>query len=207
MELFMCGDKPAADLYIMRGIPGCGKSHRATALSQRLDNAPIFSADNFYGVGEEYRKNWSPQKAHLGHRDCESKTLVAMKQRAKSVIVDNTNLSLQAFRAYLDYAIDLGYAVHLVYPDSPWWTDTVLPFLRNKNSDEPSKLQAAVIANLLFEKNTHGVPLQTLSDMLMRFQWVTFDEYIDATDQRVLALEEELVAMKARVTKLAGCYL
>lgn len=213
MELFMCGQGQALDLYIMRGIPGTGKSHRAKRLSERLRNAPIFSADHFYGEGEEYRKNWTPQKAHLGHRDCEAKVLACMKEPwkdktfPKSIIVDNTNISLQGFRIYLDYALDNGYAVHLVYPDSPWWTDTVHPFLLAKKQDDESKAKAAEIAKTLFDKNVHGVPEATLVDMLMRFQWVTYDDYVDATHQRVQALEKELEDMKARARKLDKTYL
>ena len=207
MELFMCGGDPGLDLYIMRGIPGCGKSHRASKLSQRLNGAPIMSADNFFGEGEEYKKNWSISKAHLGHRDCEAKVLTAMKSKTPSIIVDNTNLVLSMFRVYLDYALDHGYAAHLVYPDSPWWTDTVHPFLLVKKQDDESKTQAAEIAKLLFQKNVHGVPESTLTDMLMKFQWINYDEYAEATHQRVQALERELEEMKGRAKKLDKNYL
>jgi len=208
MDLFMCGQGQALDLYVMRGIPGTGKSFRAKKLSERLGNAPIFSADHFYGEGEEYKKNWTIQKAHLGHRDCEAKVLAEMKKpvvkRAlpKSIIVDNTNLYLSGFRIYLDYALDHGYAVHFVYPDSPWWLDTVEPFLRVKKSDDESKARAGEIANILFKKNIHGVPEATITDMLMRFQWVRYEDYVEATKQRVLALDKELAEMKDRVSKL-----
>jgi len=215
MELFMCGQGQALDLYVMRGIPGTGKSHRAQRLSERLRNAPIFSADHFYGEGEEYRKNWTPQKAHLGHRDCEAKVLACMKEPwkdktfPKSIIVDNTNISLQGFRIYLDYALDHGYAVHFVYPDSPWWKETVLPFLLAKKQEnmEQDRVKAGEIAKMLCEKTVHGVPEQTISDMLMRFQWVSYDDYFDATQQRVLALERELEEMKGRARKLEKNYL
>ena len=206
MDFFLYGQKPDLNLYIMRGIPGTGKSYRATQLSQRL-GAPIFSADHFYGEGEEYKKNWSREKAHLGHRDCEAKTLAAMKGSAKSVIVDNTNLTLSGFRIYLDYAVDLGYAVYLVYPDSPWWTETVLPFLKQKQSNEASMVRAAEIAELLFLKNVHGVPKTILTDMLMKFQWVTLDDYIDANQQRVESMEKELADMKKRAKILDTLYL
>lgn len=206
-HLFMGSNRSNhGDLYIMRGIPGCGKSFRAKQLSERLGNAPVFSADAYFGEGEEYRKRWSIQTAHLGHRDCEAKTLAAMKSNAPAVIVDNTNISLQGFRVYLDYAVDLDYAVYFVYPNSPWWTETVEPFLKSKKPHEFDREKAEEIAKLLASKTIHGVPEQTLVDMMSRFQWVNFKDYEDATVQRVAALEKELADMKKRVEKLYDLY-
>ena len=208
-ELFVCGQGQPLDLYIMRGIPGCGKSNRAARLKVSLESAGWtahhFSADAFFGEGEEYKRNWSSQRVHLGHRDCEAKCLAAMKSPVKpqAIIIDNVNLVLQNFRFYIDNALDFGYAVHLIYPDSPWWTETVLPFLRNKKAnDEASIRQAGEIAKLLFEKNVHGVPEASLVDMLGRFQWVTYNDYVEATRQRVLAIEKELAEMQKRLTWL-----
>lgn len=198
-HLFMGSDRQDhGDLYIMRGIPGCGKSFRAKQLSERLGNAPVFSADNFFGEGEEYRRRWTPQTAHLGHRDCESKVLAAMKANAPAVIVDNTNIALQGFRTYLDYATDLDYAVYFVYPNSPWWIETVEPYLKAKKPHEFDREKAEEIAKLLASKTVHGVPEQTLVDMMTRFQWVTFKDYADATAQREIAVEKELAELRAR---------
>lgn len=201
MERFMYG-KTGRDLYVMRAVPGCGKSHRATRLAAEIGGV-IYSADHFYGEGEEYRKNWSPQRAHLGHRDCEAKVLAAMKATLPAIIVDNTNISLQGFRTYIDYALDYGYNVQFVYPDSPWWVEQVEPFLRSKKVNDPeSSAKAAEVAKVLFEKNTHGVPEATIIDMLNRFQWVGYDDYVEATRQRVVALEKELTEMKLRLERV-----
>lgn len=221
-ELFMFGSRINCTLYIMRGIPGCGKSHRAEELVKELDaslaarfdsslsdhhSAIICSADHYFGTGEEYKKNWHQSKAHLGHRDCEAKVLAAMKARKPNIIVDNTNLALAGFRTYLDYALDNDYSVHFVYPDSPWWVETVEPFLRNKKTDDKASFKAGDIAKMLYEKNVHGVPEATLIDMLLKFQWVSYDDYVEATAQRVKAVEKELADMKARFEKLENKYL
>jgi adenylate kinase family enzyme len=209
MEFFLCQRK-THNLYIMRGIPGCGKSHRAERLSKQM-NAPIFSADAYFGHGEEYRKNWSPQKVHLGHRDCESKVLARMKQdlgaTRSSIIVDNTSLNLAAFRVYLDMAVDNDYSVYFVYPDSTWWMQTVLPFLQAKKDDEESRRKAESISEFLYTKNVHGVPKNTIMDMLMKFHWVNLDEYFDSVQQRVTVLEKELADTKSRAKKLEQSYL
>jgi hypothetical protein len=106
-------------------------------------------------------------------------------------------------RVYLDYALDHGYTVYFVYPDSPWWVETVAPFLRNKKvNDVTTAAKAVEIAQMLFRKNIHGVPETTLADMLLRFQWVTREEYAEATFQRVLALEKELADMRLRLARL-----
>ncbi len=188
------------NLYIMRAVPGCGKSHRAQRLSQEI-SAPIFSADAFFGEGEVYKSSWKIEKAHLGHRDCEVKTLAAMKSGLQNIIVDNTSISLQAFRVYLDYALDYDYGVTFVYPDSHWWVEVVEPFLRNKK-ESTSDLRE--IATMLAEKTVHGVPVETIMNMLERFQWVTYEDYMEATIQRLASLKMECKAMSSRVDKLGN---
>lgn len=205
-ELFIYGSRINCNLFIMRGIPGCGKSFVADRLAKERD-ALICSADQYFGTGEEYKKNWHQSKVHLGHRDCEARVLAAMKTHKPNIIVDNTNLALAGFRVYLDYALDHDYAVHFVYPDSPWWVETVEPFLRNKKTDDKASFKAGDIAKMLYDKNVHGVPEHTLIDMLLKFQWVTYDDYFDATEQRVAAAEKELEDMKARLAKLEDKYL
>jgi flagellar biosynthesis chaperone FliJ len=212
--LFMPGHRSqeANDLYIMRAVPGCGKTHRAGRIAAQVGGL-ILSADHFYGEGEEYRKNWSRERAHLGHRDCESKCLKAMKEKQKAmkekqkaIIIDNTNISLQAFRYYLDVAVDHNYNVYFAYPDSEWWTDKVLPLLKQKESERDSYL-ISTVATFLHQKNTHGVPVETLMDMMKRFQWVTYDDFLDATEQKVEAAKKELAELENRLNKVRDLYL
>ena len=199
-DLFMSFGQ-GRSLYLMRGISGCGKTHRAIRLAAQYD-APIFSADDFFGQGEEYKKNWSPQKLFAAHSQCENKCLEAMKAKKNAIIVDNTNVIFRDFRIYLDYAVDHGYDVFFVYPDSPWWKEKVYPFLQNKNEQEAMK-----IALLLQEKNTHGVPASTISKILMRFQNFTCDDYLDSAIQRVNDAKGDNSEVKARLEKIRSIYL
>lgn len=201
--IFMPAHSPSnatGNLYIMRAVPGCGKTHRASRLASQVRGV-ILSADHFYGEGEEYRKNWSREKAHLGHRDCEGKCLKAMQAKTESIIIDNTNISLQGFRYYLDEAVDRNYNVYFVYPDSPWWTDSVLPFLKQKTGDPKA------IADTLFQKNTHGVPKETILDMMNRFQWVTYDDYLTSVEAKLEAAKKEVGELEKKLGRIRDMYL
>lgn len=201
--LFMPANKPAqytGNLYIMRAVPGCGKTHRAERLAAQVGGL-LLSADHFYGEGEAYRKNWSRERAHLGHRDCESKCLTAMKNLKSSIIIDNTNIALQGFRYYLDIAVDHNYVVYCVYPDSPWWGEKVFPFLKHKMGVEGE------VADLLVSKNTHGVPRDTIIDMMHRFQWPNYDDYLESCDERLNAAYRELNLLKQRYEKVKDMYI
>ncbi len=187
MELFIPGH-PHKKLYIMRGIPGCGKSHHARQLAP---DDQIFSSDKFFGEGEEYKNNWKVEKVHLGHRDCEAKAKAAMKQGVSPVVVDNTNINLSAFRFYLDMAVAFGYEVYFVYPNSPWWDEIVGPFLDKKTPDTTDDEYDAVVAQIL-DKNIHGVPPETLKSMMQRWTWPKIEEYIQSIEQRIVETERVL---------------
>lgn len=182
MELFIDG-RDDRKLYIMRGIPGCGKSHRATRISQETGGV-IFSADNFFGEGEEYCRNWSPNKIHLAHQDCETKAIAEMGLFNPHIIIDNTNITLRNFRVYIDCAILQNYTVYFVYPDSSWWKEKVLPFLQGKVTDQDRDVLRNEIVENLTKRNIHGVPSSTISNMLLKFQWMTKKDYFDSLEHR-----------------------
>jgi hypothetical protein len=203
---FRSPDHPFRCLYVMRGIPGCGKTHRAKRLALEVScygrESVICSADHFFGEGEEYKKNWSRDRVYLGHRDCEAKAKEAAQRGVASLIIDNTNVTLQNFKFYLDLAVDSGYSVVFAYPTSLWWEDTVLPFLRNKKGDAADQARGEEIAQTLADKNIHGVPAATLVDMMMRWTWPKFDDYVLATRQRVESVQAELTSLQKRLSKM-----
>jgi predicted kinase len=83
-------------IYIMRGLPGSGKSSWASEIA----GAQIFSADSYHMVNGVYR--YDPKIAGQAHNECfKSFLLAAMSNRKNAFIVDNTNTSLVELSPYV----------------------------------------------------------------------------------------------------------
>lgn len=123
-------------VIIMRGVPGSGKSTLSEALA--LSGAVIHSTDNYHIVNGVYR--FSKTMLHEYHvmnyhAFCES-----VDKGEKVIIVDNTNFKPSLYRDYIEYAKENDYKV--------------IAFVFKPNTIE-----------LHMTRNTHGVPLETLTNM------------------------------------------
>jgi len=155
-------------LYVMRGVPGSGKSHEAKKLAPPEQ---IFSADDFFGTTrEEYIAAWKQDKLGAAHSQCQQKVRMAMQCRLMPLVVDNTNTLRCDVFPYLEMALRYGYRPEIKEPTSEWWLTLVVPYL-GKFGAYPDELDVAVKA--LFDKCQHGVPESTIRKMLVRWQTVS----------------------------------
>lgn len=131
------------ELIIMRGISGSGKSTLARTLCPA---AQIFSTDDLFMVDGVYQ--FDPSK--LGEYHAKNQQLVewAMQEMWPVVCVDNTNTQLWEMAPYARLADTYGYAVRIVEANTPWRFD----------------------ADVLAEKNTHGVPREAIKRMIARYE-------------------------------------
>ncbi len=124
-------------------------------------------AKQMHGVLEsvEYQENWHYTKISGAHKRTFSNFQGAVDSGITPVIVDNTNVSVSQMKPYVDYANNSGYEIIIQEPDSPHWKE-YRSFLANKyqNRDKISEF-----AQILADKNSHGVPLNTIEKMLA--QW------------------------------------
>lgn len=102
-------------LYILRGVPGSGKSGVARALADSLDyTTEICSADDFF-TDEFGVYTFVPELLAEAHDRCYNRAYDAMAGGCNRVIVDNCNVDPAHFAHYEDAARDFGYRViHLV---------------------------------------------------------------------------------------------
>lgn len=129
-------------LYIMRGLPGSGKSTKAGTLALH-----VFSNDDYFvGVDGIYRYDVSKIKHAVN--DCQRRVETAMASEQTPIVVDNTHTRRFEYQFYLDAAKFYGYTVEIVFPDTSWAWDVS---------------QCAA-------RNTHSVPLQTIQQMKDRFE-------------------------------------
>lgn len=122
-------------MYIMRGLPGSGKSTLAKSLG-----VPVCSADDFFMAGDKY--NFVPKLIGLAHAHCKVKA-EALCALGEDLCIDNTNIKHWEYKNYLDMAKEFSYEVEILVPTTDWAFDP----------------------DVCFQKNTHGVPLDTIKRM------------------------------------------
>lgn len=148
-------------VYLMRGLPSCGKSTTARKLAGNL--GLVFETDSyFYRTGPEgervyaYDEKLLPQARSWNLKQFKS----AVDQGLSPLVVDRGNgLNLET-RNYAQYAVEHHYRVELKEPDSPWWQE-IAKLLRDKDRSGPLlEIWAEKLARL--SQQTHRVPRATI---------------------------------------------
>lgn len=96
------------NLYLIRGLPGSGKSTFAKRLAVSL-GAAHWEAD-MYHVNSEGVYDWKPEAVHRSHQWCQEAARSFM-QVGRSVVISNTFTTVKEMKPYLDLAETFGYDV------------------------------------------------------------------------------------------------
>lgn len=110
----------------------------------------------------EYRNNWNPASSGYNHKQNQQNFFKAVDSGISPVIVDNTNVSIKDGAIYVQYAHKNGYKIFIQEPNSPHWNE-YKEYLNNRYLHK-NKIQD--FADLLFKKNVHGVPKETILKMI-----------------------------------------
>lgn len=136
------------DFVFVRGLPGSGKS---TLAKEWVKDGQIFSTDDYFYLNAAKTYQFDKRKLGKAHTWNQRRVTAAVEAELPVIIVDNTNTTLKELRAYgssAQAAIEKGYTVHLILPETIWRFDV----------DE------------CFKRNSHGVPLETIQRMKDRWQ-------------------------------------
>lgn len=138
-------------VFIMRGLPGSGKSSRAWCLrAERMPTAQtskVVSADDFFVALGRGAYAFDPTRVGDAHAWCKGIFIDCLLSGVECVVLDNTNTQLWEFADYLHLAALLGYEVEVV------------DLFDGGLSDEA-----------LAARNTHGVPLKSIQAMRARWE-------------------------------------
>jgi predicted kinase len=93
-------------LYIVRGVPGSGKS----TFAQSLD-CPVFEADQYFIDSETGEYKFDGSKIKLAHNWCKLRVEQSMEDDFQKIAVSNTFTQEWEMDAYYELAKQYGYRV------------------------------------------------------------------------------------------------
>lgn len=131
-------------VYLMRGLPGQGKTAVASALAAGHDAVLVVSADHFF-TKPDGTYEWFREGLAAAHEWCRSQYEAAIKTDTNVIIVDNTNIKRRDFKFYEDLALEAGYQFFEIT-------------VGNLDVEASAK------------RNKHGVPRETLERMAKEWQ-------------------------------------
>jgi len=148
--------RPNQELIIMRGIPGSGKS---TESKKRVGNGVIHSTDEVIEAQYNYREFFSNMIANKdfaplskAHSENFKNAVASMKGGKSPVIIDNTNIKADEAKNYVEAALKMGYD--------------------GKNISFVEVGTGGQSAESLADRNTHGVPLDKIKQMIQAYNSV-----------------------------------
>ena len=102
--------------YILRGIPGSGKSLLATTLANNFrEKTIICEADDYFIKNGEYK--YIAEQLSNAHKYCYDRFKLALKSQ-NNIIVSNTAIREWEFEKYYDEAIKNNYIVFSIIVES-----------------------------------------------------------------------------------------
>jgi predicted kinase len=141
--------RPTQELFVMRGIPGSGKSTMAKSI---VFDGIIHSTDDLITATGDYRGFFAKIKAsgdskefNRMHSKNLSNAIKSMKDGITPVVIDNTCLRVREMSDYIKAALELGYS---------------------DDNIQIVDIDSGLSAEELAERNTHGVPLDKIKQMM-----------------------------------------
>jgi len=127
-------------LFLVRGLPGCGKSTLASNFLSGVDSGAMLAADDYFTNESTGEYTFDPTKLSEAHRDCQNRCEQCMQNDVEHIVVHNTFTTRKEMEPYYELAKEYEYMVHSI-----------------------------IVENRHGGTNVHDVPEHTLDRMEQRF--------------------------------------
>ena len=169
-------------VYLMRGLPACGKSHRARRIVG--DGGVVLETDQYFytQAGDDPGTyDYSDDLLPVARQWNFDRFCAAVAAGDSPIVVDRGNgLNAESAR-YAKHAVANGYGLVLAEPDSPWWQELrVLLKFKHHVHDELFDVWASKLSEAT--RDTHRVPASTIRHWMSRWRY-------DLTVEEILNLE------------------
>ena len=157
-------------VYLMRGLPSCGKSRRARELAGA--DGVVCETDEFFHtqVGD-----CSLEFSYDSDRQQEARDwnyhrfTAAVDENVSPIVVDRGNGLNRETQRYAQYAVDRGYNVIIAEPDAPWWQE-IRVLLKYKAHTMPV-LEKWAEELATKNRSTHRTPAKTILRWMRNWRW------------------------------------
>lgn len=157
-------------VYLMRGLPSCGKSHRAKRLAG--EHGLVLETDQYFysEVGTDKTKyDYSADLLPNARRWLMDRFQAALSDGTSPIVIDRGNGLNRESYEFARAAVDAGYSVDLAEPDSPWWCELrVLLKYKQHVASELFDQWAEELSRLSHE--THRVPAATIRSWMSKWR-------------------------------------
>lgn len=142
-------------VYLMRGLPCCGKS--TTAQKLKGDHGIVLETDEYFlkHVGDDvHTYNFDKALMPKAREWIIKRYQTALEKGVSPIVLDRGNSFNQLSYDLATTALQYGYTVTFAEPDSPWWRE-IRQLLKNKNKN---KYKLVNWAKLLEQKSREEPP-------------------------------------------------
>ncbi|KAM8977618.1 NEDD4-binding protein 2-like 1 [Pelodytes ibericus] len=129
-------------IYLLRGLPGSGKTSLARKLKRDFPSALVFSTDDFF-IMEDGSYLYNHDLLQEAHKWNQKRARKAMNRGKTPIIIDNTNIQAWEMKPYAVMALENEYKVLFREPETSW------------------KFTVRELAR----RNSHGVPREKIQRM------------------------------------------
>jgi hypothetical protein len=157
-------------VYLIRGLPACGKSHMARRLAG--EHGVVLETDEYFytQVGEDPAQyDYSDDLLPVARQWNFERFCTAIARAMSPIVVDRGNGLNPETRQYAVYAVEHGYVVQIAEPDSPWWQELRV-LLKYKQYVSQDLLDAWARKLADATRDTHRVPASTIRRWMTRWR-------------------------------------
>ncbi|XP_063590101.1 2',3'-cyclic-nucleotide 3'-phosphodiesterase-like isoform X2 [Penaeus indicus] len=129
-------------MFIMKGLPGSGKSTIVKAIQEVYKDSVVCSADFYFMRSGKYK--FRPDKLKDAHQACQNKATATASRGMNVIIIDNTNVRNWEMKFYLTLAREYHYVPVIVEPQTPWCRDAHELATRNSHGVDESIIEQKV---------------------------------------------------------------